>query len=350
MSGSKIERKVIRTVIVDDSAFVRKIVREMLSGSAQIEVVGMARDGEEALAMVQALKPDVVTCDLAMPTMDGVEFVRRQMARHPIPILILTASPEECDQVIEAINAGAVDFIHKPTALTNRDLFKMRLELVEKVIGAARVSVPPASSTLPEAVISIARHPPLKVDAIVLGISTGGPQALRYLLPKFPADFPVPIAIVLHMPLGYTALFAEKLNEICQLKVQEVRDGAVMEPGVALLGRAGRHLTFRRNSHGAVLAHLASQPTARPHCPSVDVMFESAAQTYKSRLLAVVMTGMGDDGKKGCAWIKAEGGRVLTESEESCVIYGMPRSVFEAGLSDKQLPLGKMVEQIMKDI
>ena len=339
----------IRALIVDDSAFVRKVVREILARSPFIEVVGMARDGEEALELVSELKPDVVTCDLLMPRMDGVEFVRRQMQRQPLPILILTASPQDAEGVLQALDAGAVDLVQKPTALATQELLSIREELVEKVKTAARAprTLLHRSVTAPTRV-SLPR--PASADVLVIGISTGGPQALRYLLSQFPADFPIPTAIVLHMPVGYTAMFAEKLNEISALSVKEAEDGDLMEPGKVLLAQAGRHLLLKRTSSGNVLAQLSAHPLDTPHRPSVDVLFQSAAEVYQSRVLSIIMTGMGDDGKQGAAWIKAKGGTVLTEAEESCVIYGMPRVVVEAGLSDASYPLEAMLQGIAKHL
>ncbi len=342
---------VIRTVIVDDSAFVRKVVKQILSGSPFIEVVGSARNGEEALQIVAEQKPDVVTCDLLMPEMDGADFVRRQMARKPVPILVLTASPQDAALVLDALEAGAVDFIQKPTALATDELLLMRQELVQKVKDAAQA---PAQALLVPQLAARASEIPApsrkaaNVDIVVLGISTGGPQALRYLVPQLPADFPVPMVMVLHIPVGYTALFAEKLNEISNLPVREAFEGCPVEPGQALLAPAGQHLSFKRTASGAVVAHLSSQPNTKPHRPSVDVLFQSAAEVYGRRVLAVVMTGMGDDGKEGASHVKARGGTVLTEAEKSCVIFGMPRSVVEAGLSDGEIPLGSMVEELCK--
>jgi two-component system chemotaxis response regulator CheB len=184
------------------------------------------------------------------------------------------------------------------------------------------------------------------VGIVVIGISTGGPQALRRMMPLFPEDFPVPIAIVLHMPVGYTALYAEKLDELCALHVKEAAEGDPVVPGRVLLAPAGRHLSFRAGVNGNVTVALAMQPLDKIHRPSVDVLFHSAADVFQARVLAVVMTGMGDDGKEGAAWVKAQGGTVLTEAEKSCVIYGMPRSVFEAGLSDAAVPLDEMAQAI----
>ncbi|HEY3755019.1 MAG TPA: chemotaxis-specific protein-glutamate methyltransferase CheB [Opitutaceae bacterium] len=340
----------IRAVVVDDSAFVRKVVREMLARNPLIDVVGAARDGLEALQMVEDLRPDVVTCDLAMPGLDGVGFVRRQMARRPVPILILTASPADAERVLEALGAGAVDFVRKPTALATDELLSIREELLEKVKAAARASHQNLLRSESSAPIPRPKSGAGRVDAVVIGISTGGPQALRHLMPLFPADFPVPIALVLHMPVGYTALFASKLNELCKLEVIEAKDNDLMMPGRALLAPAGRHLQLRRMPDNRVAAQLSLHPIEKIHRPSVDVLFQSAADTYHNRILGVVMTGMGDDGKQGAAWIKAQGGTVLTEAEESCVIYGMPRAVAEAGLSDAAIPLPKMAEAIFNQL
>lgn len=343
--------RIIRTLIVDDSAFVRKVVREMLSRSPYIEVVGAARDGVEALELVAELQPDVVTCDLMMPRLDGVGFVRDQMARAPLPILVLTASPQDASLVLDALSAGAVDFVQKPTALATEQLLGMREELVDKVKTAARVRVSrPQPAAVPVPVAPSGGGLALKADLVVLAISTGGPQALRQLLPELPADLPVPMAIVLHMPVGYTAPFAAKLNEVCALEVAEAKEGDVFRPGLALLAPAGRHLQVRRNRAGEVVAHLTIHPIDKPHRPSADVLFQSAAEVHGSRVLGVVMTGMGDDGRQGAGWIKAQGGSVLTEAESSCVIYGMPRSVVEAGLSDASFPLDRMAQAIVERI
>ena len=343
--------KVIRVLIVDDSAFVRKVVKEMLSRSPYIDVVGAARDGDEALEMVEQLKPDVVTCDLVMPRIDGVTFVREQMLRRRLPILVLTATPEDGEMALQAMDAGAVDVVQKPTALANEQLLSIRDELIEKVKALAESRVLPiAPETSPSPTAPAIRRSTSQIKIVVIGISTGGPQALRYLLPQFPADFPVPIAVVLHMPVGYTEMFAAKLNELSRVEVIEAKAGLPLTSGRVMLAQAGRHLVLRRGADGRVQAELAVSPIDSPHRPAADVLFQSAAECYGSGVLGVVMTGMGDDGKLGAAWIKAQGGMILTEAEESCVIYGMPRSVVEAGLSDAAVPLQKMAERIMEQI
>jgi two-component system, chemotaxis family, protein-glutamate methylesterase/glutaminase len=342
---------VLRVVVVDDSAYVRKVVKEMLSRSPFLEVVGMARDGAEALELVAALEPDVVTCDLLMPTVGGIEFVRAQMARRPVPIVIVSSIDGHAHDVLSALDAGAVDFVQKPSAFATERMLDIAVELVAKVKAAgsaprARLAPTPAASIPPLVVPAAGPH---RVDVVVLGISTGGPQALRDLIPRFPATWPVPIVMVLHMPIGYTEAYASKLNEISPLEVFEVKQGHELRAGVVWLAPAGRHLTLRR--HGArVCAHLDVQPAGLAHRPSVDVLFRSAGDVFGARTLGVVMTGMGHDGREGAAWIKAKGGTVITEAEETCIVYGMPRSVVEAGLSDAAVPLGGMATAIIERI
>jgi len=349
---------IIRVLIVDDSAYVRKVIRQMLSRSPFIEVVGAARDGREALELVEQLKPDVVTCDLIMPDLDGVGFVREQMRRRPVPIIIVSVASESGELVLAALDAGAIDVVQKPTALATDRLLEVSEELLAKVKAAAGSRMyrptPVAASRPTPVAASVPVGPgggpskPGQVAVVVIGISTGGPQALKVLIPRLPADLPVPVAIVLHMPVGYTELYARKLNEDSALTVVEARDGQPVLPGTVYLAPAGRHLSFHRNGGGAVVTRLDVRPLDLPHRPSVDVLFQSAADVYGSRVLGVVMTGMGSDGKEGSAWIKAKGGTILTESEQTCVVYGMPRSVVEAGLSDSEVQLEQMAEAVIE--
>jgi two-component system chemotaxis response regulator CheB len=188
------------------------------------------------------------------------------------------------------------------------------------------------------------------VDAIVIGISTGGPQGLKYLIPMLAETFPVPIAVVLHMPVGYTEMFADKLNTLSRLKVMEAKEGDLMQTGVVLIAPGGRHLTFRRNADESVAVHLDLRPFNTLHRPSVDVLFESAAEIFKARTLGIVMTGMGSDGMLGASCIKAQGGRIFTESEETCIVYGMPSAVVEAGFSDRSIRLDMLANAMMEAV
>jgi two-component system, chemotaxis family, protein-glutamate methylesterase/glutaminase len=340
--------QVVRVLVVDDSAYVRKVVREMLSRSPFLEVVGVARDGEEALELVNQLHPDVITLDLNMPRSDGLSFLRKQMAQRPLPIIVLSIASESGELVMQALDAGAVDVVQKPTALATDQVFEIAADLVAKVKAAAmaRVRLP---AILPNSVNTRGVVPLLagKTDVLVIGVSTGGPQALKQLIPQLPPNFPIPVGVVLHMPVGYTELFARSLASVSRLPVREAHDGESLQPGVVLLAPAGYHLSIIRRADRTTTAHLSLQPLNTPHRPAVDILFKSAAEAYGDRTLGVVLTGMGSDGTAGAAWIKAQGGRVFTEAEETCVVYGMPRSVAEAGLSDRSVPLYRMSEAIL---
>jgi two-component system, chemotaxis family, protein-glutamate methylesterase/glutaminase len=293
----------------------------------------------------------VVTCDLIMPELDGVGFVREQMQRRPVPIIIMSIANETAEAALTALDAGAIDFVQKPTALASEKIFEVSAELIEKVKTAGQIQLnrvattpaPPAVRSSEPATKIAGSH---SVDLVVIGISTGGPQALKRLIPQFPSDFPVPILMVMHMPVGYTEMYAAKLNELSQLEVKEAAEGDEIKPGRVFLAPAGRHLTVKREANGKVVAHLDARPFNTLHKPSVDVLFQSVAEVYGHRVLGVVMTGMGSDGKQGAAWIKSQGGLVFTEAESSCVVYGMPSAVMEAGLSDQSVALEELARAI----
>ena len=341
--------RVLRVVVVDDSAYVRKVVREMLSRSPFLEVVGAARDGAEALRLVEELRPDVVTCDLTMPGVDGHEFIGAQMARRPVPIVVISVMAQNEHRVLAALEAGAVDFVQKPTALATERMLDMASELVTKVKAAGRASVDRLAAVASEPVV-VNRFPARarRVDVVVVGISTGGPQALKRVIGSLPPDCPVPVAVVLHMPIGYTELYARKLGEVSAVAVSEARSGERLVPGAVVIARAGVHLKLGRDEAGELVVRLDAEPRETLHRPSVDVLFRSAAEVFDGRVLGVVMTGMGADGTEGAAWIKARGGTVITEAQETCVVYGMPRSVVEAGLSDAAIPLDRMTTAILE--
>jgi two-component system chemotaxis response regulator CheB len=330
----------IRVLVVDDSAYVRKVVKEMLSRSPCLEVVGTARDGDEALEMVARLKPDVVTCDL----------IRKQMEIQPIPIVVISIAAEASERVLSALDAGAVDFVQKPTALATDKILDMADDLVAKVEAAAAAPVVRLRRPARAATAPIRASFKNRYDLLVIGVSTGGPQGLKRVIPRLPADFPVPVVIVMHMPPGYTQAYAKRLDEMSSLTVIEASEGEQVRPGVVFVAPAGRHLTFSREPSATVRIRLDVSPLDTPHRPSVDVLFQSAAEVYGGRVLALVMTGMGDDGRQGAAWIKARGGDILTEAEETCVVYGMPRSVVEAGLSDASVPLDRLTDEIVERI
>ncbi|HEY6802358.1 MAG TPA: chemotaxis-specific protein-glutamate methyltransferase CheB [Pyrinomonadaceae bacterium] len=340
--------KIKRVLVIDDSAYIRKVVTQMLSRSPFLEVVGTARNGKDALEKVELLNPDVCTCDLIMPEMDGVEFVREQMKRRHIPIIIMSIASETAEMALTALEVGAIDFVQKPTALATDKILDIADELINKVKVAAEIPTShlPAVELVEPKKVEILEPQKGAVDIVVIGISTGGPQALRYVIPQIPANIGVPMAVVMHMPIGYTEMYALKLNETAKVEFREAAEGDELKAGTVLLAPAGRHMTLKRTTEGTVVAHLDARPFETLHRPSVDVLFQSAAEVYGQRSLGIVMTGMGSDGREGASWIKARGGLVYTESEETCVVYGMPRATLEAGLSDKVVPLHQMAQAI----
>ncbi|HYQ01569.1 MAG TPA: chemotaxis-specific protein-glutamate methyltransferase CheB [Polyangiaceae bacterium] len=335
----------IRVLVVDDSAFARKVVRESLLTSPLIEVVGVARDGIDALEKIAELTPDVITLDLVMPNLDGLGVLAALSAEQRSRVVVVSMADGESDIGVAALGYGIFDLVHKPTALAVASLHDIADELVTKVLLAT--AQPRAKARETEL---LASSPIQSSERVVLiGTSTGGPQALTRILKAIPANFPAPIAIVLHIPVGFTAPFAERLNSECALEVLEAEEGLELRPGRAVLARAGVHLRIIRTGD-TLSAHLDPNPTDSVHRPSVDVLFESAAQCLGERALGVVLTGMGSDGLEGARAITGAGGQVLTETEASCVVFGMPRVVKEAGLSVAEAPLERMVAAITSRI
>jgi two-component system chemotaxis response regulator CheB len=342
-------RKSTRVLVVDDSAFARKVLREVLTADPRIEVVGIARDGLDALEKIATLEPDVVTLDLVMPELDGLGVLAALRERlRPPRVVVVTTSDAESTLGVAALQGGAFDVVHKPTALATSRLYELGAELVAKVIAAATSPVPtqPPLAAAPAVVAAGPSAPaasPRQTQVLVVGASTGGPRAITYLLRSLPSAFPVPIAIVVHMPVGYTDAFARRLDVESALHVVEAAPGTPLEPGTAIIARAGTHLRLDRNQ-----ATLDVRPLEALHRPSVDELFMSTARAFGPGVLAVVLTGMGADGLEGARAVRAAGGRVLVEAASTCVVYGMPRVVFEAGLADAQLPLDALPRRILE--
>lgn len=342
--------QVIKVLIVDDSAYVRSMLERILIASPFIEVIGKARNGKEAMNMLEELTPDVVLLDLVMPEMDGITFIKEQMRRKPLKIIIVSIVSEGGKLAIEALGAGAIDFIQKPTALSTERITEIRDDLIQKIKITALVDLKHLykifDDNREQKKIFEVTESKGNFDVIVIGISTGGPQALRYLIPQFPSNFPVPIVVVLHMPEGYTQMYAASLNELSAIQVNEAKQGDPLLPGTVTIASAGFHLTFDKDACQRVVFHLDREPSDKLYRPSADILFQSASELFKDRVLGIIMTGMGSDGKEGAAWVKSNGGVVLTESEETCVIYGMPRVVDETGLSDRSVNLDQMARVI----
>ena len=340
----------VRVLVVDDSAFARKVMREVLEADPRIEVVAIARDGLDALEKIAELTPDVVTLDLVMPQLDGVGVLDAiRLLPSPPRVVVVTMSDADSLLGVAALQAGAFDVVHKPTALATDRLYELGAELVAKVLLAART---PAGALARRAALTPAPQAPpagiarrVQLEILLVGASTGGPRAVTQLLRALPADFPVPVAVVVHMPAGYTEAFASRLDRECALNVVEAKDGTTLRAGVAAIARAGIHMKMRREGQGLAVA-LDIHPMAALHRPSVDALFESAADVVGRNALGVVLTGMGSDGVEGARALRAAGARVIVEHESTCVVYGMPRAIAEQGLSEAQIPLHEMAAAI----
>ena len=339
---------VIRVFVLDDSAFARKALTHILNSSPFIEVVATAADGPSALKLIPKVQPDVVLVDLIMPGMDGAEFIQQLMKTHPLPVIVCTSAKIDSELARAALEAGAMEFVQKPTLHPSPKLYEIEQELIHKVRLVAaypkeqflRLIQTPRTSSLPSPTAE-----KTYLQAVVIGVSPGGPQALRFLIPALGPDFPLPIAIAIHMPEGFTAWFAESLSQLTPLEVVEADNDLPMQPRRVILAKAGWHLSLQPKGT-RIVCRLDLEPATYPHRPAVDILFSSAAEVYAPRLVGVVMTGIGTDGLEGARAIKKHGGIVLTESKESCVVFGMPRAVQEAGLSDLAIPLQQLPETL----
>jgi two-component system chemotaxis response regulator CheB len=333
----------IRVLVVDDSALMRKLIPAILARESSIEVVGTAMDGAFALKKIEELQPDVVTLDLEMPRMDGMETLRLIMRRAPLPVILFsTHSKEGGYATFKALALGAVDFLAKP-----KDAAAGRLEeIADQLIAKIKVAKRAAGRKLPPAVVveepaapkkgSHSALPPRRVIAI--GISTGGPNALQYLLSQIPGDFHSTFLVVQHMPEGFTEMFAKRLNECCALEVQEARSGDLLLAGRVLICPGNRHIMVRRMPRGDMVI-LSDGPPVNGHRPSADVLFHSVAQEFGLTAVGVLMTGMGEDGAEGLGALKAAGGMTIAQSEDTCVVSGMPRAAILKGYANKIIPL-----------
>lgn len=327
-----------RVLVVDDSAFARTVLSRMLRASGSIDVIGTARDGNDALEQIAASDPDLITLDLTMPNKDGLEVLRALQGKSRPRVLVVSVSTIDSAPGAEALALGAIDIISKPTALASDRLYELGNELVIKVLAA---TAQPAESAVVQPTPA-APHGP--VDLVMIGTSTGGPQALTRVLAALPADLDAAVAVVLHIPVGYTAALATRLDALSRLEVIEAYEGVELRRGRAVLARAGQHLKIRA-ANGHYVGHLDALPN-HPHTPAVDELFSSGAKAAGEKCLGVVLTGMGDDGVEGARAIAARGGALLTESPATCVVYGMPRVVFEAGLGARQAALDNIASEI----
>jgi len=378
----------VTVLVVDDSGFFRKRVCEILESVSGIKVVGTAQNGKEGIELVKKLNPDVVTMDYEMPVMDGVTAVRIIMDECPTPILMFSSLSYEGARVtLDALEAGAVDFLPKNFEDISSNAQGLQRELQKRILAIAKPkredatesgvtkvnvsSVTPVSRVQPvkKLVRPDDKRTPIKkivaspksrisgpgkptkishpIDLVVIGASTGGPVALQKVLMNLPADFPAPILIVQHMPATFTPAFAERLNGLCNIKVKHASDGDMLQKGVAILAPGAKQMILSRQGHKVSVLEGDERLTYKP---SVDITFGSAAKSFPGGVLGVVLTGMGADGREGCRLLKQTGSTVYTQSESTCVIYGMPMAVDKGGYSDKSIPIDQITNHILGGI
>lgn len=345
----------IRVMVVDDSAFMRKVIGDMLSSDRRFEVVARVRDGEEALQKLQEADPDVITMDVEMPRKNGLEALREIMERRPTPVVMVSSLTKEGAEVtLQALSLGAVDFVTKPSGTISLDMRKVEEELRQKVWVASTVDrsrLKPVPTGRPVADL-VQRHPApagkrklQRVDLVLIASSTGGPRALQEVIPALKRDFPCPILVVQHMPRGFTASFAQRLDDVSQLKVLEGYDGLKPQRGMAVIAPGGYHMVVER-SGPELVCRLSDAPPVRSVKPAADMLFLSVADAVGGSVVAAVLTGMGRDGADGAMAIHRKGGVILAESPETCVVYGMPRAIVEAGIAEEVVSLYDMSEAL----
>lgn len=349
----------IKVLVVDDSAFMRKVIADMISSDDDMEVVGVARNGEEALEMIVSRKPDVVTMDVEMPKMDGLTALKQIMEVSPMPVIMLSSlTTNGAVETLKALDYGAFDFITKPTSLIKVSTPEVRDELLTKIKIASRTKVfkptvatrqpKPILTTTKEPFKSTASHGRTKFKKIIaIGTSTGGPRALQDVIPFIPRDIDASILIVQHMPPGFTKSLADRLDSMSQIHVKEAEDGDVMQAGVAYLAPGDCHIKVSKQA-GQFVIKLDNGERVSGHKPSVDAMMYSIASLNDRNVIGVIMTGMGADGADGMSKVKANRGFVIAQDEESCVVFGMPKSTIKLGVVDKVVSLTNIANEIVK--
>ena len=348
-----------RVLVVDDSVVIRRLITQALQAEADIEVIGTASNGKLALAKLEQLRPDLVTLDIEMPEMDGLATLPALRATHPrLPVIMFSTLTERgAAATLEALSLGASDYVTKPSNTGSLDiaLTKIRDDLVPKIralvpgMGTATRTAttrPVATVVAPRAQIGV---PPM-VKALVIGVSTGGPSALAELIPNLPADLGVPVLVCQHMPPVFTRLLAERLDAKSGLHVHEAADGDVVTPGGVWIAPGGLHMVVQRTPGGSPRIATNTEPPENSCRPAVDPLLRSAVATWGSGVLAVVLTGMGQDGLRGCEAVSEAGGRILVQDEASSVVWGMPGYVAKAGLADRALPLDGLAVEITRRV
>ncbi len=349
----------IKVLIVDDAMLIRRLVADALAADPAIEVVGDAANGRIALQKIAQLAPDLVTLDIEMPEMDGLATLRELRKIYPrLPVIMFSASTERgAALTLEALQIGASDYVTKPARAEGKAAAQQSIcqDLIPKIRSLCRLgTVPGAPSTRPESAAPVARRftmrplgSPTRADIVAIALSTGGPHALSAIFPALPADFPVPIVLVQHMPNVFTRFLAERLDGQTPMTVIEAAHGQTLEPGTAYVAPGDFHLTLRRDGTN-VIAQLGQEMQEHTHRPSADALFRSVAEVYGARALGVVLTGMGDDGLRGSEAITTAGGRVIVQDEATSTVWEMPGRVVSAGLADAVLPIGNMAAELIR--
>jgi len=357
-----------RVLIVDDSAFMRKLISDFLSEQPKIEVIGTARNGEDAIKKCREFRPDVITLDVEMPKLNGLEVLKLIMKEHPLPVVMLSSTTKEgADTTLQAIQAGAVDFVAKPSGSISIDLHKIKTELIQKVLSASKANLTKInfledSNTVGkklERSIDSEIQPASNVTTrgftqskkiVCIGTSTGGPRALQQVITSLPKGLEVPILIVQHMPPGFTKSLANRLDSLSQIRVKEAEDGELLQKGTAYIAPGGFHLKVK--SLGSSLAiSLSQSPPRNGHRPSVDVMFESISTIKNYSKIAVIMTGMGADGSKGLVEMKKNGiVKAIAESQDTSIVFGMPKAAIATNMVDEVANVENIAQSIMNYI
>jgi two-component system chemotaxis response regulator CheB len=338
--------KVIKVLVVDDSAVMRKLISDILEGDPQIEVIGTAENGIEAMRSVRTLQPDVVTMDIEMPKMDGLTALQHILKENPLPVIMVSAMDKrQADITMKALDIGAVDFVPKTSGTLSLDIEKRQMMLISKVKIAAGIKIQKKEKIEAEPQ-SIPKFSGKKGRWLILiGASTGGPKAIPEVLSRLPRNLPGAILIVQHMPKAFTQSFAERLNWTTSLEVKEAEEGDRISPGLALVAPGNLHMKVSGNK-----IHLSHEPPVNNVRPSVDVLMKTAAQRHKSRCLGVLLTGMGSDGALGMQEIKKHGGRTIAQNEETCIVYGMPKVAVNLKVVDTVAPLTKIAKEIISAV
>lgn len=333
----------IRVLVVDDSLVFREFLVQNLKAVPDIEVVGVAKDPFEARDAIVALHPDVMTLDIELPRMDGIEFLRKLMPQYPMPVVVISALS---DRVFDALNAGAVDFVAKPNQANRQELqYFIKNELPNQIRIAKKATIQrkiKGNMPVSKKIGHIGKSPGECIIAI--GASTGGTEAIATVLKGFDADMPGTL-VVQHMPPGFTGMYAKRLNDQCRMEVREAKNGDVLRQGLVLLAPGGdAHMSLIRNAD-CYQVTLKQSPKVNGHCPSVDVMFQSVAKCAGARALGILLTGMGNDGAKGLLAMRRAGAHTIGQNEESCVVYGMPRAAYELGAVEFQVSLSEIANK-----